>query len=428
MCEDTEDHASNVQEEARQKRKEALVEVRTCNYKEFRAFMHEKFCGTKGVVGLTRWFENNRSQLEGLATFCRKGDRVKFASSTLLDGALTWWNVNEIKQMENELWNLKVKGTNLTTYNQRFQELILLCPEMVPNADWLLECYIAKVLPFDTRVTVRRKNSGVRVKPKWKRKPLQPNNTTNTSNLTSEQSSETAGCFQMGKVLMLASYLTAESVDDITLTRALLLVTTIGRHDIRPKTVEPHLVPFDVIVGMDWMAEHRAEERKLNLRKAELNDVHVVRDFSEVFPEELPGLPPIRQVEFHIELIPGAAPVARTISECGLCSATIFSHIHATEKENEKHLKKLSGVAEERKNLVFHMDQLRLNDLRNGHLQPLPLRFRQFLEEPEFDWVKKGRSFSLLKGTKLCVAPIFRTTGGSDDFDGVLLMFHKRVR
>ncbi|GJX14684.1 reverse transcriptase domain-containing protein [Tanacetum coccineum] len=49
---------------------------------------------------------------------------------------------NEIKQMENELWNLKVKGTNLTAYNQRFQELILLCPEMVPNADRLLERYI----------------------------------------------------------------------------------------------------------------------------------------------------------------------------------------------------------------------------------------------------------------------------------------------
>ncbi|GKD36900.1 putative nucleotidyltransferase, ribonuclease H [Tanacetum coccineum] len=42
-----------------------------------------------------------------------------------------------------------------------------------------------------------------------------------------------------------------------------------------------------------------------------IEDVPVVRDFPEVFPEDLPGLPPTRQVEFHIELIPGAAPVAR---------------------------------------------------------------------------------------------------------------------
>ncbi|GJY96025.1 putative reverse transcriptase domain-containing protein [Tanacetum coccineum] len=53
----------------------------------------------------------------------------------------------------------------------------------------------------------------------------------------------------------------------------------------------------------------KEEETKIPERRIE--DVPVVRDFPEVFPEELPGLPPTRQVEFHIELIPGAAPVAR---------------------------------------------------------------------------------------------------------------------
>ncbi|GJS99739.1 putative reverse transcriptase domain-containing protein [Tanacetum coccineum] len=42
-----------------------------------------------------------------------------------------------------------------------------------------------------------------------------------------------------------------------------------------------------------------------------LEDILVVREFSEVFPKDLPGLPPIRQVEFQIDLIPGTAPVAR---------------------------------------------------------------------------------------------------------------------
>ncbi|GKB94509.1 hypothetical protein Tco_0980646, partial [Tanacetum coccineum] len=42
-----------------------------------------------------------------------------------------------------------------------------------------------------------------------------------------------------------------------------------------------------------------------------LGDVPVIRDSPEVFPKELPGLPPPRQVEFRIDLIPGAAPVAR---------------------------------------------------------------------------------------------------------------------
>ncbi|GKC61417.1 putative reverse transcriptase domain-containing protein [Tanacetum coccineum] len=53
----------------------------------------------------------------------------------------------------------------------------------------------------------------------------------------------------------------------------------------------------------------KEEETKIPERR--IKDVPIVRDFPEVFPEELPGLPPTRQVEFHIELIPGVAPVAR---------------------------------------------------------------------------------------------------------------------
>jgi hypothetical protein len=50
-------------------------------------------------------------------------------------------------------------------------------------------------------------------------------------------------------------------------------------------------------------------EKKSEEKRPE--DVPVVKNFPEVFPDELPGLPPVRQVEFHIDLVPGAAPVAR---------------------------------------------------------------------------------------------------------------------
>ncbi|GKG15659.1 hypothetical protein Tco_0357982 [Tanacetum coccineum] len=42
-----------------------------------------------------------------------------------------------------------------------------------------------------------------------------------------------------------------------------------------------------------------------------LEDVPIIQDFPKVFPKDLPGLPLTRQVEFQIDLIPGAAPVAR---------------------------------------------------------------------------------------------------------------------
>ncbi|GKB47305.1 putative reverse transcriptase domain-containing protein [Tanacetum coccineum] len=53
----------------------------------------------------------------------------------------------------------------------------------------------------------------------------------------------------------------------------------------------------------------KKEEDKSEGKK--LKDVPIIRDFSEVFLEDLPGLPPARLVEFHIDLIPEAAPVAR---------------------------------------------------------------------------------------------------------------------
>lgn len=46
--------------------------------------------------------------------------------------------------------------------------------------------------------------------------------------------------------------------------------------------------------------------------KKELKDIPVVCDYPNIFPDDLPGLPPERQVEFCIDLVPGAVPVART--------------------------------------------------------------------------------------------------------------------
>ncbi|GJY76185.1 putative reverse transcriptase domain-containing protein [Tanacetum coccineum] len=60
-----------------------------------------------------------------------------------------------------------------------------------------------------------------------------------------------------------------------------------------------------------FLAHVTAKEVEDKSEKKRLEDVSIVRDFPEVFPEDLPGLPPTRQVEFQIDLVPGAAPVAR---------------------------------------------------------------------------------------------------------------------
>ena len=48
----------------------------------------------------------------------------------------------------------------------------------------------------------------------------------------------------------------------------------------------------------------------------EMHEVGVVCDFPDVFPEEFPGMPPDRSVEFVIELVPGTAPIPKDPTAC----------------------------------------------------------------------------------------------------------------
>ncbi|GJS56922.1 putative reverse transcriptase domain-containing protein [Tanacetum coccineum] len=97
----------------------------------------------------------------------------------------------------------------------------------------------------------------------------------------------------------------------------LSLVNHIFEIDLMP--IE--LGTFDVIIGMDWLVKCDAVivcgEKVVRIpyenKTLIVEDVPVIRVFPKVFPEELPGLPPPRPVEFRIELVPGAAPVARAL-------------------------------------------------------------------------------------------------------------------
>nr|GFD38479.1 putative reverse transcriptase domain-containing protein [Tanacetum cinerariifolium] len=59
-----------------------------------------------------------------------------------------------------------------------------------------------------------------------------------------------------------------------------------------------------------FLAHITTKEVEDKLEKKRLEDIPIVRDFPKVFPEDLPVLPPTRPVEFQIDLVPGAAPVA----------------------------------------------------------------------------------------------------------------------
>nr|GEY26183.1 hypothetical protein [Tanacetum cinerariifolium] len=102
---------------------------------------------------------------------CTVENQIKFATCTLLRSALTWWNSHvknvghdiayamtwtnlkkkitdkycprgEIKKLEVEMWNLKVKGTDVVSYNQCFQKLALMYVRMFPEESYKIKKYI----------------------------------------------------------------------------------------------------------------------------------------------------------------------------------------------------------------------------------------------------------------------------------------------
>ncbi|GJY45257.1 reverse transcriptase domain-containing protein, partial [Tanacetum coccineum] len=201
--------------------------ARQCSYKEFMSCQPINFKGTEGAIGLIRWFKRTESVFSH--SNYTEDCKVKFATGTLTEEALSWWNSfaqpirieeaykiiwvefkkilirkycprTEVQKMEDEFYHLTVKGNDLKTYWQPYVPL------------W----YHARIICDEKVVHILIK----------------------------------------GETLIIR------------------------------------------------VMEKKSDEKRLE-------DIPVVREFPEVFPEDLPGLPPVCQIEFQIDLILGMAPVAR---------------------------------------------------------------------------------------------------------------------
>ncbi|GJY87908.1 reverse transcriptase domain-containing protein [Tanacetum coccineum] len=158
-----------------------LVAIK-CSYKEFMSCQPINFKGTEGAVGLIRWFERTESVFS--RSNCTEDCKVKFATSTLTEEALSWWNSfaqpigieeaykitwvelkkllikkycsrTEVQKMEDKFYHLTVKGNDLKTYVRRFQELATLCPTMVPDSEKMIEIFIGDRLKVTKHTPVQ---------------------------------------------------------------------------------------------------------------------------------------------------------------------------------------------------------------------------------------------------------------------------------
>ncbi|GJZ42987.1 reverse transcriptase domain-containing protein [Tanacetum coccineum] len=143
--------------------------ARKCSYKEFMSCQPINFKGTEGAVRLIRWFERTESVFS--RRNCTEDCKVKFATGTLTEEALSWWNSfaqpigieesykitwvefkkllikkyyprTKVQKMEDLFYHLIVKENDLKAYVRRFQELETLCPTMVLDSEKMMEVFI----------------------------------------------------------------------------------------------------------------------------------------------------------------------------------------------------------------------------------------------------------------------------------------------
>ncbi|GJV56165.1 reverse transcriptase domain-containing protein [Tanacetum coccineum] len=130
---------------------------------------------SKGSEGALDLSAVERTELVFSRSNCTEDYKVKFATGTLTEEALSWWNSfaqpigieeaykitwvkfkkllikkycprTEVQKMEDEFYHLTVKGNDLKTYVRRFQELATLCPTMVPDSEKMMEVFIRDYL------------------------------------------------------------------------------------------------------------------------------------------------------------------------------------------------------------------------------------------------------------------------------------------
>ncbi|GJY68668.1 putative reverse transcriptase domain-containing protein [Tanacetum coccineum] len=153
-----------------------------------------------------------------------------------------------------------------------------------------------------------------------------------------------------------------------------------------------------------------------------LKDVAIVRDFPEVFLEDLPGIPPARQVEFQIDLVPGAAPVAR--APYRLAPSEMKELAEQLQELSDKGFIRPSSspwgalvLFVKKKDGSFRMciDYRELNKLTVKNRYPLPRIDDLFDQLQGSSGEKEEAAFQLIKH-KLCSAPILALPKGSENF------------
>ncbi|GJY76494.1 hypothetical protein Tco_0481610, partial [Tanacetum coccineum] len=199
---------------------------------------------------LTRWIEK-MEYVHGTSG-CSIDQKVIYTAGSFVEFCPS----HEMQKLESKLWNHAVVGAGHAAYTDRFHELARLVPHLVNPESRMIESYEIEIASGQL-IEIDKVIEGCKLK-------------------------------------------------------------------IKGHVFDIDLIPFghgsfDMIIDVKVLrvVEERPEEKARLLMSAKASDkkqeeIVVVKDFPEVFPDDLSGLPPIQEIEFQIELTPGETPVAKS--------------------------------------------------------------------------------------------------------------------
>ncbi|GJX32401.1 putative reverse transcriptase domain-containing protein [Tanacetum coccineum] len=392
-----------------------------CTFQDFLKCKSHNFSGTEGVVGLTRWFEKMETVFN--ISNCPPKYQVKYATCTLQDSALTWWNSHKRTIGVDAAYTMNWAGLmRLMT-----EELILLCTRMVPDEEDRVErlqdairianqlmdkklqgyavrsaenkrrmeaytagnnerkgyvgphtlcnkcgyhhvgpctvkcnkckrvghqtrdCRSAAAVPNTQRAPLGNQQGVICYEcgrpGHVKRECLKLRNRNHVNRVGNKTGNQTGGNEATARAYAIGGGVTNPDSNVVTDTSYAVELADgrISKTDIVLRG-EGSLYTYGdevlIIRGDDcdcrsksklniisctktqkyiekgcqvYQEQVMSKKNEDNSEEKRLEDVSIVREFPEVFQEELPGLPPAQQVEFQIDLVPGAAPVARAL-------------------------------------------------------------------------------------------------------------------
>nr|GEW46921.1 retrotransposon protein, putative, Ty3-gypsy subclass [Tanacetum cinerariifolium] len=299
-----------------------FMPARECTYQDFLKCQPFNFSGTKGVVWLTRWFEKIKTVFH--ISNCPEKYQVKVANN--IQGNVIAAEPIQLQdeiRIANNLMDQKLKGYARSAKNKRRKDF----PKL------------------------RNQNHGNKTE-----------NQTGGNEVTARAYAIAGGGANPDSNIILGTFLLnncyASMLFDSDADRSFMSSTFSAFLDVAPSTLDTSYaveladgrisetnvvrIPYGdevlIIRGDDcddesksklniisctkaqkyiekgyqvYLAQVTSEKTEDKVEEKRLEDVSIVRDFSKVFPEDLPRVPPARQVKFQIDLVPGAALVAR---------------------------------------------------------------------------------------------------------------------